>query len=156
MAKLDRWQLALLHMAPKALGVDEHARRMVQRTLGGAESARDMGPRGFADCMAFWESRGWRDAGRARGFWSRYARRGSAVRMRGKVYRLAEELGWRVPGGRADFGRVDGFVERQTGGRRTKLAECNTQELAVVIEGLKAMFRRTGSSPCPQLPTLTA
>jgi len=139
---LKRWQVALLHVAPADLGVDEATRRMVQRNIGGSESAATMSAAGFAQVMAWWEGKGWADARNGRGYWAREA--GDLARpMRAKAIKLADVLGWvDAVTGRVDFDRLDALAARQTSGSRTRLADCDRDDAFRVVEALKAMIAR--------------
>jgi hypothetical protein len=138
---LSRLQIALLHVAPGELGVDEPTRRLVQRNVGGSESAATMGLAGFYRVMAWWEERGWTDRRHGRGYWNRLAC-DDAAPMRAKAVALAAELGWLGEPSGSSFAQLDGFVQRQTSGRRVRLYDCDRAEVYQVVEGLKAMVAR--------------
>jgi len=143
---LTRTQIAMLHVAPAELGVDEPTRRLVQLNVGGSESAATMGLGGFGRVMAWWEERGWIDRRHGRGYWARQAADESAP-MRAKAVKLADVLGWVDPAGRVDFARLDAFVLRQTAARRRTLFDCDRAEVYAIVEGLKAMIARPEPSP---------
>jgi len=139
---LKAWQTGLLHAAPAALGVDDRQRRLVQRNVGGAWSAADMDFPAFVAVMAFWERCGWRDRRREARFWRRLAARGDLLGLESKALKLASLAGWTRDDGHVDFRRLDGFVQRQTDGRRRSLRQCDREDLYQVIEGLKALGGR--------------
>lgn len=140
---LNRAQLGLLHSVPKGLGISEEHRRLIQVNHGGAESGRDMTLAGFNRVMSCYESQGWRDTSHDRGHWARQADDPVAP-IRAKAIRLADLAGFLLPGvARVDYKRLDGFVARQTANRptpRTRLGECDREDLRLVIEGLKAII----------------
>jgi len=139
---LTRGQKTLLHVAPAALGVDEPTRKLVQRSLGGMESAADMEYRGYLKVMAHWEAAGWRHPRLPRDHFRRMAASDPRYRLRGKAMGLAKKLGWTNDRGLCDKQRLDAFVLRQTGGRIARLQACETEDLIKVVEGLKAMLDR--------------
>ena len=156
---LKHWQLGLLHTAPAALGIDERERKLIQRNLAGAWSAKDMDVAGFARVMAFYERHGWRDARWSATFWRGLAERSDLLGLEGKVLKLASVLGWTRPDGKVDRPRLDGFVGRTTGGRKASLNKCDRGELNALIEALKGMVRgergtRVQKESPPQSPPI--
>lgn len=142
--KLTAREIRLLHVAPRELGVDEGLRRQVQRTIGGAESAKTMDRAGFLAVMAHWEQRGWRHP--KFGPWHyRMLLDDRRARLWSKVWALAKALGWCERGTHAAMPRLQGMVRRLTGGRRDALTGCTVAELNDLIEALKAMAKRMPS-----------
>lgn len=142
MAKLKQHHLALLHTAPRSLGIDDTQRRTVQRNVGGFESAADMDFPALAKVLAFWESRGWKDSRRGTHHWRKLAERADLLPMENKIMKLADVLGWTNYYGRVDFKRLNGFVRRMTKRKDAALNNCDGQELWKIIEALKVMVDR--------------
>ncbi len=149
---LTRGQKALLHMAPATLGVDEATRKLVQRNLGGNESAAEMSYRGYLAVMAHWEDAGWRHQTLHRDHFRRMAMDNPVYRMRGKAKNLAKQIGWTDDRGLCDTDHLDAFVLRQTGGRIGRLRACDADDLNKVIEGLKVMAQRAADDTSPSSP----
>lgn len=139
---LNKFNLMLLHTVPKGLGISDEHRRLIQLNHGGVESAAKMNYAGFVRCMAFYESQGYEDRGRGRGYWRKLAG-DAAAPLRAKAIKLADIAGWLGLDGRVDFVRLNGFVAKQTKGRptpRARLFDCDAADLDAVIEGLKAII----------------
>lgn len=54
-------QLAKIHIAKKALGMDDDTYRAVLRKVGGVDSSKSLTPMGRADVIKYMTDNGWED-----------------------------------------------------------------------------------------------
>jgi hypothetical protein len=155
---LKRWQLGLLHSVPKQLGIEEDHRRLILRNLASPEAVDAMNAAGkfwsskflteqdFIRIMAYYERCGWTDPRNGPDYWQAQAKGADGYAMRCKTIKMADVLGWThadgPQAGKVDFGRLNAFVVRMTQGRCNALAQCDSQDLFVIIEALKKMAER--------------
>jgi hypothetical protein len=154
---LLNWHKAMLHSVPASLGVDDAQRRLIQKNLGGEWSAADMDYAGFCRVMAHYETCGFVDERKGRGWWTAQSQGDRREALRGKVYKLAALAGWIVPGrppGRdVDFGRIDAFIAAHFAGRDERpsprdgrcLRDLAPDQIMEIIEALKSIAVQAGA-----------
>ena len=142
---LTNGQKKALHLAARAAGVDEAARRLIQRNVGGFHSAADRTAtrQGFIAVMAFYESRcASGRAGHLPGFTPGYwkgqdetANPTDAIVFR--IRREAKALG-------LNQARLNAFLAgpHMSSGAYDDVTACPAYWLRKLLEGLKAIRRR--------------
>jgi len=139
--KLSNRQKMLLHTVPKALGIDDDQRRMIQSNLGGFHSAADgtASREGFIAVMAFYEARaGGALDGFTAGYWRQAdAEASPADATRYHLRRIAEEIDWPA-------GLLDRFIAgpHMSNGACTGIDDAPEYWLLRAIEALKVIKAR--------------
>lgn len=135
---LTNRQKTVLHVVPAALGIDEPARRLIQRNVGGFHSSADKTAthEGLAAVMAFYE----RTAGGClRGYTRDYWAKADAVKN------PTDRLLWRVRRQAAELGitaaQLDAFVagDHFTRGTFARVEDLPATWLRKLVEALKAI-----------------
>jgi len=138
---LTNGQKKALHAAARAAGLDDAARRLIQRNVGGFHSAADRTATraGFIACMAFYEARcGGRLMGARTGYWQAEDEKASPTdALLFRVRQLALKLGM------GDVG-LSAFLAGPhiSSGQYDDVATCPAYWLRKLLEGVKAIRRR--------------
>ena len=141
---LTTGQKRALHLAARAAGVDEPARRLIQRNIGGFHSAADRTATraGFIAVMSFYEKRcGGHLAGFSKGYWAGEDERANpADALVHRIRKEARALGMAEA-------RLEQFLAgpHMSAGACRELATAPAYWLGKLLEGLKAIRRRTAA-----------
>lgn len=133
MSLTDR-QIALIHIAAKAVKLDDAQYRLLLSNVAGVTSSDDLDQAGFEDVMAVLEDMGWPPL-KDQDYWRRkVSERGQSTgsRMAFKIRQLHEGLPY----------PLEALCRRFSEGRTDKLEELKPREAWKLIEGLKAMRDR--------------
>jgi len=149
MMGLTNRQKQLLHVVPAALGIDKTARLMIQRTVGGFESAADAAAthEGFAAVMAHYEGRNGGSLPRyTPGYWKASHERneregGDPQRLRHVIVERAADMGW----SRSD---VEAFLvgPHVSGGKVASLATASAYWLDRCLTAITAIAARKANA----------
>ena len=139
--ELSRKQKMLLHTVPASLRLDDEQRRLIQRNIGGFESAAD--PRatreGFIAVMAFYEGKlGGQAGGFTPGYWAgENARANPTSALAHRLVSEAARFGWTIE-------QLDTFIAgpHMSSGACDDAAHAPAYWLRRCLEAVKAMATR--------------
>jgi len=124
----NRSDLAKIHIAKKALGLDDATYRGILWDRYRRESAADLDERQAADLIELFHEKGWRPA---------------SFRQRGLLHALWQRLVASGAVQHPDDAALNAFIAHATG--RQDLRQLTVREASHVIEMLKRWLERTGS-----------
>jgi len=138
---LTNGQKKSLHSAARQAGFDDHARRMVQRNIGGFESASDpsVTREGFISCMAFFENHcGGQLRGCTPGYWTNEESRANPIDP------LVHRINCEAQALDMSPRQLDEFVagKHMTNGKYDTLAACPAYWLRRVLQALLEIKKR--------------
>jgi phage gp16-like protein len=122
----SRANLAKIHIAKQALGLDDATYRGILRNRYQYESAADLDDRQAADLIELFQAKGWRPA---------------SLRQRGLMHVLWQRLAAVGAIRHADDAALNNFIAHATG--RHDLRQLTVRDASHVIEMLKRWLERT-------------
>lgn len=131
-----RAAIAKIHVAAKALRLDDDTYRAVLEQVTGHTSCRALSLEQLDKVIAEFKRRGWREAGK----FAAREKAPSHVRMIYALWKKAGELGVIEHSSKA---ALRAFVQRQTGASAPEFLR-NAKEAQPVVEALKQMTERAG------------